>query len=125
MKSRFARPADFEAVVRIFTHEQGGRETPSFNGLRWDFSYAEEDPAEGTWMIHPDFVDERGDSLPQDRPLPLDIELPARFLIADDNLRGEVHRPRIQVGTRFFRHEGSKRVAEGRVTRITGLSEDR
>jgi translation elongation factor EF-Tu-like GTPase len=125
MKSRFALPADFEAVVRIFTHEQGGRKSPSFNGLRWDFSYAEDDPAKGLWMIHPDFVDEGGDSLAQDRPLPLDIKLPARFLILDDKLRAEVHRPRLRVATRFFCHEGSKRVAEGRVTKILALNEER
>ena len=76
-------------------------------------------------MIYPDFYDERGDSLPTDRPLPLGIELQARMVVFNDELRTTLHRSRVTEGTLFYCHEGSKRVAEGRVTRITGLLAER
>jgi hypothetical protein len=45
--------------------------------------------------------------------------------MADDKLRMELHRPRIREGARFFCHDGLKRVAEGRVTKILALNEER
>ena len=116
---------DFEAVIRIYTTAEGGRQLPPFNGIRWDFAYADDPPAKELFMIHPDFYDEHGDSLPTDRPLPLSVELPARMVVLNDELRTTLHRSRIHEGTRFYCHEGAKRVAEGRVTRITGLLSER
>jgi hypothetical protein len=116
---------DFEALIRIYTEAEGGRRSPPFNGIRWDFAYADDPPAKDLFMIYPDFYDERGDSLPPDRPLPLSVELPARMVVLNDELRTTVHRSRIAEGTRFYCHEGPKRVAEGRVIRITGLFAER
>ena len=42
-----------------------------------------------------------------------------------DQMRTEVHRSRISEGTYFYCCEGPKRVAEGRVTRVTGLHKER
>jgi len=42
-----------------------------------------------------------------------------------DEMREQVHRRRIAVGTTFYCHEGRKRVAFGTVTRITGLISER
>src|SRR5687767_2465625 len=71
-------PDDFEAVIRIFTTAEGGRATPAANGIRWAFAYAENQPAGELYDIFPDFFDEKGDSLPTDKPLPVGRELPAR-----------------------------------------------
>lgn len=49
----YSREADFEAEVTILTAEQGGRKTPVFNGIRWDFRYSEDQPSDGVYMIHP------------------------------------------------------------------------
>ena len=125
MKRLHRIPDDFEAVIRIYTPEEGGRLSPPFNGIRWDFAYADDPPAKDLFMIHPDFYDHHGDSLPADRPLPLNVELPARMVVLVAEMRGQVHRSRIREGVRFYCHEGSKRVAEGRVTRITGLLTER
>ena len=115
-------PDDFEAQIRIFTEAQGGRKTAPFNGIRWDFAYEGEDiQKDGIFMIWPDFHDINHDSLPKDRPLPLDDILLARMTIVSDEMRDEIHQRRIQVGTRFYCHEGGKRVAEGSVISITGL----
>jgi hypothetical protein len=117
-------PHDFEAAVRIFSLEEGGRKSPAFNHIRWDFVYADGAPGE-LYMIWPDFVDRNGKSLPADKPLPLDVELSARMTVVVEEMRAKVHRARINVGTRFFCCDGPRRVAEGRVTKITGLFDPR
>lgn len=110
-------PDDFEARICIFTEAQGGRKTASFNGIRWDFAYVGADiQKNGIFMIWPDFFDINHDSLPRDQPLPLEQPLMARMTIVSDEMRDEVHRRRVEVGTRFYCHEGGKRVAEGFVT---------
>lgn len=113
---------DFEAVIRITCEADGGRKTPPFNGVRWDFSYAEDDVFNQVYMIWPDFLSPSGRSLPTDAPLPVGVDIPARMKILDDQLREKIHRARISPGVTFYCHEGSRRVAFGRVTRITGLA---
>lgn len=122
--ARFAD--DFEASIRVYSAAEGGRKTPPCNGIRWDFAYADKSAATPElFMIYPDFLDKEGASLPNDTPIPVDVPLPARMLILNDELRKSEHRNRIKVGLRFFCHEGFKRVAEGEVTRITGLFSER
>ncbi|SEL54965.1 hypothetical protein SAMN05428989_1900 [Pseudoxanthomonas sp. GM95] len=116
---------DFEASIRILTEAEGGRKTSPFNGIRWDFAYADDPASRQLYMIWPDFHGPSGDSFPKDMPLPLSTELFARMTVLVDEMREEVHRARIKPGVTFYCHEGSKRVAIGRVTRITGLFLDR
>jgi hypothetical protein len=125
MASRYHFSDDFEAKIRIFREDEGGRKSPAVNGIRWDLNYAEELPSVGLYMIHPDFLDEDGQSLHLDRALPVDKQLSARMYVIIDEMRSEVHRSRIKVGTQFYCCEGPRRVAEGEVTRITGLHLDR
>ena len=121
MGDRLYRHDDFEATVRIYSAAEGGRRTPAFNGIRWDFAYAEDRPSDSLYMIWPDFFAGDGQSLPTDQPLPVGPALSARMLVLMDEMQAEVHRGRIAPGVRFFCHEGGRRVAEGVVTRITGL----
>jgi len=116
---------DFEAVIRIFSAVEGGRSTPLFNGIRCDFEYAEDPIHDTLYMIHPDFIDEKGNSRRNSFPLPIGENLPARMMIVSDELREQVHRKRIVPGVRFYCREGPRRIAEGVVTRITGLFEPR
>ena len=118
---RFAFPDDFAATIRILRSDEGGRSTPAFNGIRWDFAYEAGQPSDVVFMIWPDFIDDQGNSLPVDEPLPFDVELPARMTVINDEFRSQVHREKIVVGTRFNCCEGPRHVAEGRVTKITGL----
>jgi len=118
-------PDDFEATIRILTEVEGGRKTSPFNGIRWDFSYAAESTTNQFYMIWPDFLSAAGDSLPRDQPLPLSTELTARMTVIVDAMRTEVHRARIKPGVEFYCHEGPRRVAIGRVTKVTGLHNDR
>ena len=116
---------DFEAIILILTESEGGRKTSPFNGIRWDFSYALNSSPGELYMIWPDFFSSSGDSLPTDIPLPLGVELPARMTIIVDEMREKTHRALIKPGVEFYCHEGPKRVAIGRVTRITGLHKER
>jgi translation elongation factor EF-Tu-like GTPase len=96
----YKQPDDFEAIIRIFSADEGGRMTPPFNGIRWDFAYAEDDvPTTGLHMIWPDFIDEAGDSLPTDQALPIGVALQARMTVVVDDMRSELHRERIAVDT--------------------------
>jgi hypothetical protein len=118
MPDRLYPHDDFEAVIRIYRREEGGRRTPACNGVRWDFAYAEGQPPDTLYMIWPDFLGPDGRSLPADQPLPVGPELPARMLVVADQMWAEVHRGRVAPGVRFFCHEGGRRVAEGVVTRV-------
>jgi translation elongation factor EF-Tu-like GTPase len=125
MHRLYSTPDDFEAVIRIFSETVGGRKTPPFNGIRWDFSYASDPPSNQLYMIWPDFFSSSGDSLPTNAQLSIGIELPARMTVVVDEMREQIHRVRIAPGVEFYCHEGSKRVALGRVTRLTGLPDVR
>ena len=125
MKRIHRVPDDWEAVIRIFSPAEGGRVSAAFNGIRWAFAYAENQPEGEIYEVFPDFFDENGDSLPTDKPLPVGPELPARMVVLFDEMREKLHRARIHEGVRFYCQEGGKRVAEGRVTRITGLFNER
>jgi translation elongation factor EF-Tu-like GTPase len=115
-----ARQPEFEATIRIFSTEEGGRITPPHNRIRWDFNYADELPQVGIYMIHPVFVNGSGDALPDGVPMPIGVDLHAQMTIIIEQMRA-FHRERLSVGTRFFCCEGSRRCAAGVVTKITGL----
>jgi translation elongation factor EF-Tu-like GTPase len=112
---------DFEAEIRIFTTAEGGRVSPPVNGVRWDFAYEDNQPEGTLYAIYPDFFGGNGDSMPTTEPLPIGVELNARMVVLSEEMRQNVHRKRIREGVRFYCHEGLKRVAVGKVTRITGL----
>jgi translation elongation factor EF-Tu-like GTPase len=125
MSKRLYSTDDFEANIRIFSTAEGGRRSPVFNGIRWDFAYADQQPSDTLYMIWPDFLDDAGNSRSSDDPLPIGEELPARMIIIADEMREQVHRGRIAPGVCFFCHEGGKRVGQGVVTRIIDLFEPR
>lgn len=99
---------DFEATIRILTEAEGGRMNPPFNGIRWDFAYASDKPAENLYMIHPDFYSQSGDSLPTDAPLPLGVDLPARMTIVIDEMREQVHRARKNLALSSIAMKGQR-----------------
>ena len=120
MKRLYDVPEDFEAEITILSAEEGGRRTPPFNGIRWDFLYAGDRVEDGDLhMIWPEFLDEVGDALATD--LPLKGTYRARMYILLNEGRQRVHRQRISEGTAFFCMEGPRKVARGTVTKVTGL----
>ncbi|SHK69471.1 hypothetical protein [Hymenobacter psychrotolerans] len=115
---------DFEARIRILTPEEGGRQLPPSNGMRWDFQYALDKPARCYMHLYPDFYDPTTNNSWRELPLPIDEWLYARLYFFSAEARA-FHQQRIRCGTSFYCVEGSRIVAEGTVTRITGLFEER
>ena len=76
-------------------------------------------------MVWPDFVDESGESRSEEEELPVGVLLPAKMFVLVDQMRAEVHRKKVKIGVRFYCHEGLKRVAEGVITKITHLFDER
>ena len=110
---------DFEARITILTEAQGGRKTPPVNGIRWDFLYAQDDPADGIFMIWPDFCDADGTSFSTDTQLKGTLH--ARMHIARKEGIATHHQGKLQEGTEFYCVEGPKKVAKGVVTKLTGI----
>ena len=125
MAQRFQGRDDFEATIRILREDEGGRRTPPRNGIRWDICYAEDDPKDTLWMVWPDFLDESGESRSEEEELSVGVPLPAKMFVLVDQMRADVHRKKAKVGVRFLCHEGSRRVAEGVITKITHLFDER
>ena len=123
MPRRVDRPEDFWANIRIFSYNESGRKLPVFNGIRWDFCYADDSPPDALWTIWPDFVDSAGLTFAESTPLPTNEILAARMYILNDELRRTVHRHRLKLGTRFYCCEGPNKMAEGVVMKIVSLSE--
>jgi len=114
---------DFEARIRLLAHDEGGRRQPAYNGIRWDFAYADASGELELFMIFPEFLGEDGQPLADDIVLPVGPWLRAKMRIVNRELRQTLHRDRIAEGVRFHCHEGPHVSAVGEVTRITGLHE--
>jgi hypothetical protein len=114
---------DFEAEVRILTPEAVGDKRPVvlFQGCRHDI-HLDDQPSEGNWMIWPRFIDDTGELLPGDVPIPAISK--AHFYIINEELRRTVHREWLHVGTRFHIRAGGRPLAACRITKILGLHDD-
>ncbi len=114
-------PQDFDVNYKLYTQNEGGRRTLPLQGYRCDFSYDGDDiKKEGIYCIHPEFEDENGDILTDDTT-PVNQCGTARMWILFNEMRQQVHKDRIKVGTKGYFMEGSRKVGEVEVTRIVGL----
>ncbi len=107
----------FKARITFLSPEEGGRKTPCKQNYRPDLRYEGEHGQ--VWMIHPIFLDERGEVLPDRALIPKEAD--ALMWILDDELRKSMHQQRIKPGVRFFLNEGPRVVASGVVLAVTGL----
>jgi hypothetical protein len=115
------RQHDFEADISPLGPET--RKTHPFNGIRWDFCYADDLDDDGRprqiSMIWPEFVDETGASILGG--VPIEGRLHARMHIFVREAV-ELHRQRLTIGTKFYCAEGSRKVAEGIVTSLSPMA---
>ena len=56
MKTLYDHPGHFEAKIRILTAEEGGRETPVRNGIRWNVKFIEHLEKLDTWSKNTQFL---------------------------------------------------------------------
>jgi hypothetical protein len=111
-------PADFLVTYRFYAEGEGGRSCLPTQHYRGDFLFAEDDPSDGIWIIHHEFLDE--DSAAIERGVVVPQQGQATMWIVFSATRARL-RDRIVVGTRYGIMEGSKQVGEGVVTALLGL----
>ncbi|WP_299214653.1 hypothetical protein [uncultured Dokdonia sp.] len=58
---QFKHPHDFEVEYQVLDELAGGKKTPPYQGIRWDFWYDYNGKhEEQLFMIWPEFLDENG-----------------------------------------------------------------
>ncbi|MEM9717011.1 MAG: hypothetical protein AAF826_10895 [Pseudomonadota bacterium] len=120
MTDIYSRVPHFEAEVKILTPEEGGRNLPPYNYIRWDFGYADKSSTDPIYMIYPNFLG--GDGQPIAKGVPLHGIFTTRMhIVADCSVI--FHKSRISIGTEFNCHEGRHVVATGVVTRLLALKD--
>jgi len=107
--------ADFRVKYKFRSKEAGGRTNLPFQGLRCDFSYADEDKI---YMICPEFEDENGNIIIEnDRPVP--EEGTALMWVVFPERRA-IHKNKIKIGTTCFFWE-CKIIADCEVIEVLDL----
>ena len=111
---------DFQVSYRLFSAEEGGRKTPHFQGIRWDFSYEDETVGKlkQVFLIWPEFVSDSGEMLPEDEPMPK--QGLADMFIVNPAFR-TFHSQHIKVGVRGYFREGSHKIGLCEVIKILAL----
>ena len=111
---------DFQVSYRLFSAEEGGRKTPHFQGIRWDFSYEDETVGKlrQVFLIWPEFVSDSGEMLPEDEPMPK--QGLADMFIVNPAFR-TFHSQHIKVGVRGYFREGPHKIGLCEVIKILAL----
>jgi hypothetical protein len=118
----YPKHPDFEAEVRFLTPEEGGRRYgPVKQGYRCDVHWPGE-PSNELWMIWPVFLDQNGNELPKEAVVPSLSK--ADFYIVNDKSRKIIYENWLRVGVDFHLHEGAKKVAACRITKVFPMPED-
>jgi hypothetical protein len=114
----FKHKADFRVKYRFRSYEEGGRRVLPYQGLRCDFSYADE-PHTTMYMIFPEFEDEIGQVILDDK-FNVPVEGTALMWIVVPERR-YIHKQKIVIGTKCYFREGPKMTADCEVVEILGL----
>lgn len=113
---------DFDVHYRLYSKDEGGQEKV-FQHIRCDFAYAEDNIEEtGIYMIHPEFLNSNYEPIQEGISVPIEGE--ASMWIVVPEMRDEVHREKLQIGTKGYFMCGSRKLGEVTVTKIVGLHEN-
>lgn len=118
-QQQLGRLPDFEVTYRLYTIEEGGRYKLPFQGIRWDFCYA--DNPTSMYMIWPEFININGDVFTEEG-VPMTAHGKANMWIVNKALR-PYHRQHLSLGTRGYFQEGGHRVGVCEVIRLISLLE--
>ncbi len=110
---------DFLVSYKLIPASEGGRKTPPFQHIRWDWLYDGDDPAIVS-MIHPEAIDEKGEPFPEG---PIPDNAYALMFILDTGRRG-IHATRIKEGVKGFFVEGSRKVATCTAIKVLSIHEN-
>ena len=113
-------PHDFTVEYRILQSSEGGRELPTFQGIRWDLWYPHIDHGQNQlFMIWPEFIDKFGKVI-RNTTDPVPLAGQARMWIINREML-KFHQDKIKVGMKCFAKEGLRTVANYKVLEIAGL----
>lgn len=104
----------FEADVTYKEPEEGGRSYVAA-GYRPAITFPRYDPPKIQWIMWPIYLDENGNRLADDEPIPRDHSH-GYFVCLDEHLWSTVHLPRLRLGDTFDIMEGSRIVGSGKIT---------
>lgn len=112
-------PADFKVKYRFLTEKEGGRKSLPHQGIRSDFQYefSGMKPNE-MFMIWPEFEDENGEIILEDKPVPIEGTALMWILLPE---RRPFHYDKVRVGLKGYMMEGPHKTAECEVIEIIGL----
>ncbi|MBF9220123.1 hypothetical protein [Hymenobacter ruricola] len=116
-------PPDFRVRYRLYSAEEGGRKTPHFQHIRWDFAYedVEISPPNQVFMIWPEFITPSGEMLPEGEPMP-------QYGLADmyilNSAFREFHSQHIRVGTKGYFREGGLIIGQCEVVELIALHQN-
>ena len=110
----------FRVSYRLFSAEEGGRKTPHYQGIRWDFAYEDKSIARPNqvFMIWPEFISATGEMLPEGEPMPK--QGLANMFIVNPAFR-EFHGQHIRLGVRGYFREGGTEIALCEVVEVLAL----
>ena len=110
---------DFVVSYLLYPPEDGGR-ILTYQHLRCDFMYEGDDPkTDGIYMIHPEFLG--GDGKIVEEQIQISLSGKALMWICIPEMRDEIHKHRVKVGTRGFFVEGTRKIGEVVVTNIVDM----
>ncbi|MFC6224476.1 hypothetical protein ACFP2F_14590 [Hymenobacter artigasi] len=111
---------DFRINYMLFSPEEGGRKTPHYQGIRWDFSYENETIGKPNqvFLIWPEFISDSSEILPENEAMPKHGL--ADMFIVNPAFRA-FHAQHIKVGMRGYFREGSSKIALCEVVEIFAL----
>lgn len=115
--ARMGLPPDFRVSYTLYSAEEGGRKTPAYQHIRWDFRYDDKAISTGTFHIWPEILLPSGTML-------LDEWVPthglADMFILFPTSRA-FHQQHIKPGLRGYFVEGARRVAVCEVIAVMHL----
>ncbi len=111
--------ADFRVKYRLRTLEEGGRRTPAFQGIRWDFCYKNQEAPFQYYMIWPEFEDEKGNII-LSRGEPIPSMGTARMWVIND-VRRPYHYDRVRIGVKCHFYEGGRKIADCEIIEVLDL----
>jgi hypothetical protein len=109
---------DFRVSYSLISAEDGGRKTPAYQHIRWDFRYADTEVSTGTFCIWPEVLTPAGVFIPEGEIIPQHGL--ADMLIINPTTR-PFHQERIRPGVRGYFVEGPRRIAVCEVVEVLGL----
>jgi hypothetical protein len=110
-------PPDFRVSYTLYSAEEGGRKTPAYQHIRWDFRYDDPAISTGTFIVWPEILLPSGTTL-VDGCVPTH-GLADMFIVFPTSRA--FHQQHIKPGLRGYFVEGARRVAVCEVIAVMHL----